>query len=128
MPGKSHGLRNLVGYNPWGRKELDMTERLLCVYLSLLFFGTLHSVGYIFAFLPCLLLLFFPWLFVRPPQIITLPSCISFSFGWFWSLPPVQCYELLSIVLQVLCLSDLIPWICSLPLLYKHKEFYLDHT
>ena len=25
-PGKSHGRRNLVGYNPWGRKELDTTE------------------------------------------------------------------------------------------------------
>ena len=23
-----HGWRNLVGYSPWGRKELDMTERL----------------------------------------------------------------------------------------------------
>ena len=28
LPGKSHGQRNLVGHNPWGRKELDMTERL----------------------------------------------------------------------------------------------------
>ena len=28
LPGKSHGWRNLVGYSPWGRKELDMTERL----------------------------------------------------------------------------------------------------
>ena len=27
MPGKSHGPRSLVGYSPWGRKELD-TERL----------------------------------------------------------------------------------------------------
>ena len=25
MPGESHGQRNLVGYNPWGCKELDMT-------------------------------------------------------------------------------------------------------
>ena len=25
---KSHGPRSLVGYSPWGRKELDMTERL----------------------------------------------------------------------------------------------------
>ena len=25
---KSHGLRSLVGYNPWGRKESDTTERL----------------------------------------------------------------------------------------------------
>ena len=31
MPGKSHGPRSLVGYNPRGRKELDTTERLLCV-------------------------------------------------------------------------------------------------
>ena len=28
MPGKSHGTRSLVGYNPWGRKELDTTEPL----------------------------------------------------------------------------------------------------
>ena len=26
--GKSHGRWSLVGYCPWGRKELDMTERL----------------------------------------------------------------------------------------------------
>ena len=28
LPGKSHGPRSLVGYSPWGRKELDTTERL----------------------------------------------------------------------------------------------------
>ena len=28
LPGKFHGQRSLVGYSPWGRKELDMTERL----------------------------------------------------------------------------------------------------
>ena len=27
-PGKSHGWKSLVGYSPWGRKELDMTEWL----------------------------------------------------------------------------------------------------
>ena len=26
LPGESHGQRSLVGYSPWGRKELDMTE------------------------------------------------------------------------------------------------------
>jgi len=26
LPGKSHGQRSLVGYNPWSLKELDMTE------------------------------------------------------------------------------------------------------
>ena len=34
----------------------------------------------------------------------TLTSCISFSLGWSWSPPSVQCYEPLSIVLP-----DLIP-------------------
>ena len=67
-------------------------------YLSLLFFGTLHSDGYIFHFLLCLLLLFFPQLFVRPPQTTILPCCFSFAWGWFWSLPPIQCYEPPSIV------------------------------
>ena len=28
LPGESHGQRSLVGYNPWGCTELDMTERL----------------------------------------------------------------------------------------------------
>ena len=28
MPGKSHGQRSLVGYSPWGCKELDTTEAL----------------------------------------------------------------------------------------------------
>ena len=28
LPGKSHGLGSLVGCSPWGREELDMTERL----------------------------------------------------------------------------------------------------
>ena len=28
LPGKSHGRRSLVGCNPWGREELDTTERL----------------------------------------------------------------------------------------------------
>ena len=26
LPGKSHGWRSVVGYSPWGHKELDMTE------------------------------------------------------------------------------------------------------
>ena len=29
LPGKSHGRRSLVGYSPWGCKELDMTEQLM---------------------------------------------------------------------------------------------------
>ena len=28
LPGKSHGRRRPIGCSPWGRKELDTTERL----------------------------------------------------------------------------------------------------
>ena len=27
LPGKSYGLRSLVGYSPWGCKDSDMTEQ-----------------------------------------------------------------------------------------------------
>ena len=96
--------------------------------LSLLFFGTLHANGYIFLFLLYFSHLFFSQLFVKPPRITILPFCISFSWGWSQSLPPVQCHEPMSIVLQALCRPDLIPWIYfSLPL-YNHKGFDLGHT
>ena len=52
-------------------------------YLSLLFSGTLHLAGYVFPFLPCLLFLFLPQLFVKPPQTSTLPSCILFLWDGF---------------------------------------------
>ena len=55
-------------------------------YLSLLFFGTLHSNGYLFPFLLCFSCLFFSQLFLRPTQTTILPFCISFSWGWSWSL------------------------------------------
>ena len=96
---------------------IDHWGRLSC--LSLLFLGTLCSDGYIFLFL-CLSLLFFSQLFVRPPQRTILPFSISFSWGWSWSLPPIQCHKPPSIVLQALCLSDLILWIYfSLPLWFR---------
>ena len=41
--------------------------------------------------------------------VTTLPSCFSISLGWFCSLPPVQGYGPLSIVLQAYCLLELIP-------------------
>ena len=34
LTGKSHGGKNLLGYSPWGRKELDMTERLSFFFLK----------------------------------------------------------------------------------------------
>ena len=49
-----------------------------------LFFGTLHSDGYIFSFLLCLSLFFFQ-LSVRCPQITILPSFIFYS-GMVWNI------------------------------------------
>ena len=34
LPGKSHGQRSLADYSPWGRKELDTTERLHFFFTS----------------------------------------------------------------------------------------------
>ena len=34
LPGKFHGWRNIVGYSPWSRKELDMTEQLYLLSFS----------------------------------------------------------------------------------------------
>ena len=56
--------------------------------LSLLFFGILHSSGYIFPFLLCLSFLFFSQLFVRPPQTAILPLHF-FSMGMV--LNPASC-------------------------------------
>ena len=80
------------------------------------------------AVLSYLWLLLIAWLFVKPPQISTLPFCISFHLGWFWSLLPVRCYESPSIVLQALCPSNLIYWIYLLLPLYKFKRCDLGHT
>ena len=54
--------------------------------------------------------------------------CISFSWGRSWSLPPIQCHEPPSIVLQALCLSDLILWIYFSFPLYNCKGFDLGPT
>ena len=36
LPGESHHLRKLAGYSPWGRNELDITERIHFISLSIL--------------------------------------------------------------------------------------------
>ena len=32
LPGEFQGGRSLLGYSPWGHKEMDMTEQLLCTH------------------------------------------------------------------------------------------------
>ena len=64
----------------------------------------------------------------KSPHTTILPFCIYFSWGWPWSLPPEQCHEPLSIVLQALCLSIRSNVLnLSLPL-YSHKVFDLGHA
>ena len=62
-------------------------------------------------------------LLVRPPQTTVLLFCSTFSWGWCWSLSPIRCHEPPCIVLQALCLSDLISWIHLSLLLHNSKEF-----
>ena len=94
-------------------------------YLSLLFSGILHFIGYSFPFLFCYLLLLFSQLFSRPPQATSLPSHICFSWGWFWSPLPILCYKPPSIVLQATRPNPLN--LFSSPL-YNHKGFDLGHS
>ena len=68
------------------------------------------------------------------PAIFKASSDNHFAFSHFFFLgmvlipPSCTCHEPLSIVLQALCLSDLISWIyLSLPM-YNHKGFDLGHT
>ena len=35
LPGEFHGQRSLVGYSPWGHKELDMTEQATFSHFNL---------------------------------------------------------------------------------------------
>ena len=44
LPGKSHGWRRLVGYSPWGHKELDTTERLHFTQFSMILWFFLSNV------------------------------------------------------------------------------------
>ena len=44
FPGKSHGRRTLVGHSPWGRKELDTTERLHFLSFLSLYYIACESI------------------------------------------------------------------------------------
>ena len=44
LPRKFHGQRSLVGYSPWGRKELDITEWLHFGFISKVPEAVCHSL------------------------------------------------------------------------------------
>ena len=49
LPGEFHGQRKLMGYNPWGHKELDMTEWLILLSRSC---GWGHIIHSLFSWVP----------------------------------------------------------------------------
>ena len=59
LPGKSHGQRTLAGYNSWGRKDWDMTERLT-VLLLLTFYWVFTMCQILVLRVSCGLLHLFP--------------------------------------------------------------------
>ena len=61
--GESHGQRSLAGHSPWGRKELDMTERLT---LSLSLYTYTYTYTFFFIFLKNFL---FVYLFLAVPGL-----------------------------------------------------------
>ena len=101
-------------------------------YLSLLFFGTLHSDGYIFPFLPCFLLLFFSQLFVRPPQDNHFAFLHFFFLGMVLITATCTVLQTSTRVLKALCLSDLIPWrgrdSANAAGVWGERSQWLDHT
>ena len=81
----------------------------------------------IFPFLFWFSLLFFSQLFVRPPQTIILPFLHSFSWGWSCTCTGT-CTMSWTSIHHSCTLSDLIPWIYLLLLLYNRKGFDLGRT
>ena len=93
----------ILGWNIPFLEEISTLSILLFSSISLhcllkkafiipsILWNSAFSWVYLFPF--SLAFYFSPQLFVKPPQKTTLPSCISFSLGWFWSLHSVQCYE-----------------------------------
>ena len=124
--GLPNSLRDLESF------PLNYFPLFLCIdnwgrlsYLSLLFFGTLHSDAYIFPFHLCFSLLFFSQLFVRPPQTVILLFWISFPWAMLsksliqfsvdgWSCAPSLLWTSL-VALAVKCLSTMREtWVWSL--------------
>ena len=123
----SNFLENITVFHIPLFSPISLHWSLRKAFLPLLAILWNSAFKWVFLFLLCLSLLFFSKLFMRPPHIIILPFFHFLFLGWSWSLPPVQCSKLLSIVLQALFLSDPLPWIYfSLPV-YNCKVFDLDH-
>ena len=78
LPGKAHGQRRLISYSPWGRKELDTTERL-----------HFHFSGLVITFLPNSKHLLISWL--------KLPSAVILEKVKSVTVSPSICHEVIGL-------------------------------
>ena len=108
--------RSLLLFSSTDLFSISLPWSLRKCYLSMLFFETVPSNGYLS--FPPLLCASFPLTAICKAYSNSHFAFLHFFFGgWSWSLSPVQCHRPLSIVHQALWLSVLIPWIYfSLPL------------
>ena len=89
---------SIIWIDCWGRLSFLFCYSLeFCIQMPISF---LFSFAFHFSFYTAI---------VRSPQTAILLFCLSFPWGWSWSLSPVQCHKPPSIVHQALCLLDLVP-------------------
>ena len=119
LPGKFHGRRSLVGYSPWGRKELDTTEQLhlnvfllpyllrkylvCCIKGIILEFFPLYCVVYK-AFDQLLLCLCILWL--SPYELISNVLHFAVSFFFQFQLMYLFCLEKVEVAQSCPTLCD----------------------
>ena len=94
LPGESHGRWNLAGYSPWGRKELDTTERLHFTSLHFFTSSFVKKSGFLWgskemmnekpiASAPFSVT---PWLVPVPGLIVKDSRCFHHTASWFCTL------------------------------------------
>ena len=133
-------LSFIVPISAWNVPVVSLIEEISGLSHSIVFlyfFALVTEEGFLIS--PCSSLELFKWLYLSfsPFPFTSLLSGICkassdkhfdclhlFFLGGSWSRPPVQDHELLSVVLQALCLSDLVSWICHFHCIihfYNHR-------
>ena len=99
----SLGISNFLSHSIVFSISLHWSLRQAFSFLP--FFGTLHSNGYIFPFLPSPSRSFFSQLFVSPPWTTILPFCISFFLFFFYTHTQLYIYIFYFTILYWFCIS-----------------------
>ena len=83
LPGESHGQRSLAGYSPWGRRESDMTERLLLLTTGNILQVLFHSwIGELRLFVGCQCERTAGILRLVSPGLCTFPCCRFYAVSF----------------------------------------------